>query len=208
MWCIAFYHRSMSCLIAFLCGHWQWVTTIVVALPGAWFVVRHFILLKPQLTLTIFSDKGMTPSEKTYRLKISSHKPKVIGRLFYRRKQIRECQVRATFVFTGREVKKCLARYDDGLSATLYPNGRPFIFDLVTKRQGYSQCNIGAWVGDASYNLPANTTFNVLIDVIDGRIIIKQSKWLIHNHGTNLFDLNVVGEKSNDDARTSSEFLS
>jgi len=137
----------------------------------------------------------MTPSEKTYRFEISSHKPKVIGRLFYRRKQIRECRVRAKFVFNGKEITKYLDRYDNEQYVVLYPNGMPFIFDFVTKRQGYHQCNIGAWVGDASDNLPANTTFNVLLDVIDGITIIAQSKWLIHNHGTNLSDLNVAEDK-------------
>ena len=186
----------MDCLIAFLCGHWEWITTIVASLlVVVWAMIRHFTLLKPQLTIIVFLGEGMTQSEKTYRLEISSHRPKVIGRLFYRRRQVRECQVRAKFVFNGQEVTKCLARHDDGLSAILYPNGMSFIFDLVTKRQGYTQCNIGAWVGDASDNLPANTTFNVLLDVMDGITIIAQSKWLIHNHGTNLSDLNVTEEK-------------
>jgi hypothetical protein len=169
--------------------HWlreNWLTIFPpIAILGVVVGIVKIVVTKkfspPVLKFEALRDKGLTPSEVIYLVRIISEPLQGITSLVTKRRDIQQAKVRAQFKHNNAVVsEQFLDSEPDGLqSVSILANNSTYDFLLVSKSEGYANCHAKEYpTGDI---LPAKADISVLIAVIEGQHILGHSNYIIHN---------------------------
>jgi len=171
---------------------------------GIFITFRKVIFKKWEQPFVTFEGPFQKDSTfgRTYFLSVKNVRLTGIKKFICPRRTLNECHLEAKFMLDGRPIKEYSWWTDPELNPngiTLLPNSRRHAFDLVTKRSGDTECNIGTVAIGPDEKLPQESEVVAEVVLFDGNNRVSVSKWLINNKGTDVSNLKV--ERIEDEKR-------